>query len=299
MIIVELILGASLTSHLVKSLFATGSVIAPALTGSMAFRLFNKPWPAQALSEHERDMAVIARKKLAQANRFRVSCGMLDVQAYHFPRKDQKGTIILVHGWTSEASHMMGLVTPLMDEGFSVVSFDFPAHGLSRGNTTNIVECAKVLQCVASLFADIHGVVAHSFGGPVTALALKGIASNEPSFDVRKIALIACPNESAYVTRIFGDTIGLKPQAQTGFEAAFEALCECPLEHFTGSNYFSRIDRPMLVLHGDSDSEIPHAHGLKYGELKQCEFVSLEKIGHRDILYAPEVGERIGHFMVS
>jgi pimeloyl-ACP methyl ester carboxylesterase len=103
----------------------------------------------------------------------------------------------------------------------------------------------------------------------------------------------------SHITRLFGDAIGLKSQAQCDFEAEFEALCGCPLEQFTGSHYFSRIDRPMLVLHGDNDCEIPHAHGLRYGELKQCDFVSLKDIGHRDILYAPEVGERVGRFMAS
>ena len=297
--IVEFIVSATLMSHVVKSLFSTGSHIAPGLTGSLALSLFSKPWPAQALSAHEKETALFGTRKLAQANKFRVSCGLTEVQAYHFPRKVHKGTIILVHGWTSQASHLMGLVAPLMDEGFSVVSFDFPAHGQSSGRTTNIVECAKALQCVASLFAEIHGVVAHSFGGPVTGLALAGISAENPGFEAGRIALIACPNEAAYITRVFGDAIGLTSQAQSDFEAEFEALCECPLEFFTGSHYFSRLNRPMLVLHGDNDCEIPHAHGLRYGELEQCDFVLLKDVGHRDILYAQEVGKRIGQFMAA
>jgi len=292
-------MSATFSSQLVKSLFSAGSLIAPGLAGSLAFRLFNQPWPIQALSAYEKEVALIGIQKLAEANRFRVSCGPAEVQGYHFPRKAHKGTIILVHGWTSNASHLMGLVTPLMEQGFSVVSFDFPAHGQSSGRTTNIVECAKALQCVASLFAEIHGIVAHSFGGPVTGLALAGISAGKPGFEVGRIALIACPNEAAYFTRGFGDALGLTLRAQNDFEAEFEALCECPLEFFTGSHYFSRIDRPMLVLHGDNDCEIPRAHGLRYGELEHCDFVSLRDVGHRDILILPEVWERIGQFMAA
>ena len=292
-------MNATLSSQLMKSLFSAGSLIAPGLAGNLAFRLYNQPRPATSLSALEKEIALIGLQKLAQANKFRVSCGSTEVQGYHFPRKAPKGTIILVHGWTSQASHLMGLVAPLMEQDFSVVSFDFPAHGQSSGHTTNIVECAKALQCVASLFAEIHGIVAHSFGGPVTGLALAGVSAGKPGFEVGKIALIACPNEAAYITRGFGDAIGLTPKAQNDFEAEFEALCECPLESFTGSHYFSRIDRPMLVLHGDTDCEIPHAHGLRYGELEHCDFVSLKDIGHRDILYTSEVGERIGQFMAA
>ena len=290
---------ATLTSHIVKSLFSIGSLIAPTLAGNLAFQLFGKPWPAQASSAREKALAVVGTQQLAGANRFRVSCGRSDVQAYHFPNRSRAGTVILVHGWTSQASHLMGLLAPLMEQGFGVVCFDFPAHGESRGTTTNIIECAKALQCVASLFSDIHGIVAHSFGGPVTALALAGSPSRNMAFDVKKIALLASPNESAFVIHAFEDAIGLQPQAQSDFEAKFEALCECPLDHFTGSKYFSRIDRPMLVLHGDNDCEIPQTHGLRYGDLGRCDFVSLKNVGHRDILYVPEVGERIGRFMAS
>jgi pimeloyl-ACP methyl ester carboxylesterase len=286
-------------SRLLKSLFAAGSLVAPALTGNLAFRLFHRPWPAQIQSRREKELALIGLQKLAEANKFSVFCGHIDVQAYHFPVTNHRGTVILVHGWTSEASHLMGLVAPLMDEGFSVVSFDLPAHGQSGGTKTNVVECARALQSVASLFSEIHGVIAHSFGGPVTGLALAGETCGKPGFDVRKITLISSPNEAEFLTRAFGDAIGLKSQAQINFEAEFEALCDCPIKQFTGSDYFSRINRPMLVLHGDNDCEIPHAHGLRYGELETCDFVSLKDLGHRDILYAPEVGERVGRFMAS
>jgi pimeloyl-ACP methyl ester carboxylesterase len=292
-------MGTALASRVLKSLFSKGSLIAPDLAGSLAFRLFNRPQPAQMSCERECDMARSGAEKLAQANTFRVSSGKIDLQAYHFPTRRQRGTIILVHGWTSQASHLMALVAPLVDQGFGVIAFDFPAHGRSSGSETNIVECARALQLVASFFPAVHGVVAHSFGGPVTALALAGLHSGTLGFDVNKIALIASPNESAYVMRAFGDAIGLQSQAQSGFEAQFESLCECPLEDFTGTHYFSRINRPMLVLHGDKDREIPHAHGSRYGELEQCDFVSLNGLGHRDILYAPEVGRRIGHFMAA
>jgi esterase/lipase len=299
MMTAELEMDATLTSQLMKSLFSKGSVIALNLAGGLAFRLFSKPWSAPTLSEREKAMALIGKRQLSAAKKFRVLSGRYNVRAYHFANRCRAGTVILVHGWTSQASHMAGLVTPLIDQGFSVVCFDLPAHGESSGMTTNIVDCAKALQSVASLSSDIHGVVAHSFGGPVTGLALTEGPSGNPVFDVKKIALLASPNANACLTRAFGDAIGLQGQAQSDFEAEFEALCDCQLDHFTGSKYFSRIDRPMLVLHVDNDCEISQTHGLRYGDLGRCDFVSLKNVGHRDILYVPEVGERIGRFMAS
>jgi pimeloyl-ACP methyl ester carboxylesterase len=282
--------------HLMKTLFSTGSIIAPSVTASLAFWLFCRPQTTE-LSEEQSKMAVNGRSKLAKAKQFSVSVGPSEVQAYRFSTKNSRETIILVHGWTSEASHMMALVDPLLERRFNVVCFDLPAHGKSTGRATNLIECAMALQAVASLFSNIHGIVAHSFGGPVTALALAGLTINNQRFDVDKIALIASPNESAYVTQAFGDALGLGPQAQSGFETVFENLCGCQLGNFTGSKYFSRINRPLLVLHSRDDCEIPYEHGLHYRNLPLCQFISLEDLGHRSILYAPQVSDCVARFM--
>ena len=284
--------------QLMKTLFSTGSRIAPSLTANLAFWLFCHPRTAE-LSEGQGEMAAKGRSKLSEAQKFSVSVGRSEVQAHRFSSANSRGTIVLVHGWTSEAAHMMALVDPLLERRFNVVCFDLPAHGRSTGQVTNLVECAAALQVVASLFSDVYGIVAHSFGGPVTALALAGLRSKNTRFDVDKIALIASPNESAFVTQSFGDALGLSLQAQSNFEELFENLCDCPLRDFTGSNYFLRINRPMLVLHSKDDCEIPYEHGLHYRDLPQCQFVSLEDMGHRSILYAPEVLAHVARFMDS
>ena len=286
----------SIKLQLMKALFSTGSIIAPSVTASLAFWLFCRPQTAE-LSQEQNQMAVNGRSKLTQAKQFSVTVGLIEVQAYRFSISNSRGTIVLVHGWTSEASHMMALVDPLLERRFNVVCFDLPAHGKSTGRATNLVECAMALQAVASSFSKIHGIVAHSFGGPVTALALAGFPVDNQSFDVDKIALIASPNGSADVTQTFGDALGLRQQAQNNFEAMFENLCDCQLGDFTGSKYFSRINRPLLVLHSKDDSEIPYEHGLHYRELPQCQFVSLEDMGHRSILYAPQVSDCVARFM--
>lgn len=284
--------------QLIKTLFSTGSCIAPSVTARLAFWLFCHPRTAE-LTEEQSRMAANGRSKLAKAQQFSVSVGRNEVRAYRFSSNKPRGTILLVHGWTSEAGHMMALVDPLLERRFNVVCFDLPAHGKSTGRVTNLLECATALQAVASLFSDVYGIVAHSFGGPVTALALTGLAANNTDFDVDKIVLIASPNESAYVTQSFSDGLGLSLQAQSDFETLFENLCDCPLQDFTGSNYFSRINRPMLVLHSKDDCEIPYEHGLHYRDLPQCQFVSLKDMGHRSILYAPEVRACVARFMDS
>lgn len=286
------------TPQLVKTLFSAGCYASPSITADLAFWIFCYPQTAE-LSQEQSDLVIRGRAKLAQAERFQVSVESINVQGYLFSSEKSRGTIMLVHGWTSEASHMMAFVDPLLDCGFNVVSFDLPAHGKSTGRMTNLVECARALQVVASQFSEIYGIVAHSFGGPVAALALTGLSGTNGCFNVDRIALIASPNASAYVTHSFGEAIGLNPKAQNSFDSKFENLCCCGLKDFTGSNYFARIDRPLLVLHSTDDSEIPYDHGLQYSKLPKCQFISLDHLGHRNILNSDKVRNHIARFMVS
>jgi hypothetical protein len=286
------------TPQLLKAIFSAGSRIAPTIAAQLAFWLFCYPRTAE-LSQDQMELAAKGQSKLTQAKNFSVPVGETIVQAYHFSSENSKGIVLLVHGWTSQASHMMALVDPLLSLHYDVVAFDLPAHGKSTGRVTNLVECATALAAVASGFLNIHGVVAHSFGGPVTALALVGLRGTDPTFEVARIALIASPNEAAFVTQTFGDALGLSPQAQSDFNTTFETLCECELDEFTGSKYFSRINRPLLVLHSTDDCEIPYVHGLTYSDLPLCQFVPLHHFGHRDILYSRDVRDHVGRFMAS
>ena len=285
---------------IVRTIVATASKFAPALAADLAYWLFCKPRAVAGLSEEQRSLANIASTKLASASATRLRYSDGEVQTYLFRAKANiaRGkTIILVHGWTGEARYMLGFVDPLLASGFDVVCFDLPAHGKSTGLLTNFQQCAASLQAVANHFPGVYGIVAHSFGAPVTGLALD-IARTSPSrFDVCKIALIAAPNTSADIVRKFGVAIGLNLKAQRGFEATLERVCDCSLDDFTGSKYFARINRPMLVLHSKDDREVPYEQGLKYQSLSNCRFVPLNSLGHRDILHAPKVMRAVSKFM--
>jgi pimeloyl-ACP methyl ester carboxylesterase len=82
-------------------------------------------------------------------------------------------TVMVVHGWGSRAGRLQAVIHKLVEEGFSVVTFDAPAHGDSDGTTTSIVEYASVIEEVASWAGSVHAVVGHSWGGASLALALK------------------------------------------------------------------------------------------------------------------------------
>jgi pimeloyl-ACP methyl ester carboxylesterase len=281
-----------------RTAFSTASMFAPAFTADIAFRLFCTPRAAGGLSREQKKLAGQAEVRLASSDALRLPFGTGEIQTYHFRAPasgPRRGTVVLVHGWTSAARYMLSFVDPLLLSGFDVVCFDLPAHGKSTGGSTNLRECAHALELVIERFPKVYGIVAHSFGGPVTALALEeNVAS---CVDIQKIVLLASPNAAADCVRDFGGMLGLSPEAQKGFEIEFENLCACPLGEFTGSNYFGRINLPLLVVHSKDDTEVPYAHGLAYRSLPLCQFVPLTSVGHRDILSSPKVVRCVSRFL--
>src|SRR5919204_6145133 len=104
----------------------------PALAGDIAFRIFCTPQLSQYRSADHDVLTERARFHLRNAAWERVPTPVGEVQAYVFqPDAERRGTVLLVHGWTSEASFMTAFIEPLRRSGLRVIAFDFPAHGLS------------------------------------------------------------------------------------------------------------------------------------------------------------------------
>jgi len=67
---------------------------------------------------------------------------------------------------------MRRFVFHLAAAGYRVIAYDQPAHGLSDGRLTGLPDFADVLAEVARHHGNVRAVIAHSLGGPATAIAL-------------------------------------------------------------------------------------------------------------------------------
>jgi pimeloyl-ACP methyl ester carboxylesterase len=298
-------MASEVITHAAKAIVSVASRVAPRTAGRLAYKLFCTPLQLGGLSPEQKRMEQLAEARLATADAVRVKHPNGEVQCYKFNSASEtskgptRGTVILVHGWMSGARFMLAFVDPICDQGFDVVCLDLPAHGKSSGRSTNFIDCAKSLIAVAQHFAPIHAIVAHSFGGAVTASAVSGLADPTAHLPLNKIALIASPNELANVAHNFGAAIGLQGQGQAQFEARLEAASGRALADLTGSLLYKSVGVPILVLHSEDDREVPFNQGLKYRALPNCDVVPLQGLGHRRILYAPEVTESVAGFLAG
>src|SRR4029077_10543344 len=97
--------------------------------------------------------------------------------------------VLLAHGWGGHAAQMRAFVFPLLAEGYRVIAYDQPAHGLSEGKLTGLPDFAGALAAVASHHGNVHHVIAHSLGGVATAIALSR------GMSLRSAVLISPPSD--------------------------------------------------------------------------------------------------------
>jgi pimeloyl-ACP methyl ester carboxylesterase len=269
----------------------------PALAGDVAFRIFCTPELSQhRTSDHDR-LTERARFHLRHAKWQRVPTPAGEVQAYLFEPDDRpRGTVVLVHGWTSEASFMTAFTEPLRRSGLRVVAFDFPAHGLSEGRRTNLADCARAMLAVCDHYGPVDAVVAHSFGGFVSLLVAEGGAPLGHAHPIGRFVLLSCPNRLSEVTRNFGRALNLGPAAQRAYEQHLERVGHRPVATFSSAELLAGTQAPVLIIHGREDDEVTFRNAEDIAAARpSARLMAFDGIGHRNVLFAPPVFRAVMH----
>jgi pimeloyl-ACP methyl ester carboxylesterase len=242
-----------------------------------------------------------ARFHLANASAVRVPMAEGELQAYVFdPEGHSNGaSVLLVHGWTSEASFMTVFAEFLRKRGFRIVLFDLPAHGNSTPERASLIDCAHAVRQVAEALGPIEYVLAHSLGGMAALLAGGGQPPMPRGYPFRAFVLVAMPNHFATVTRTFGEDEGLSPEAQRAYERRLEAIAHRKITDFTGINLLKKAARPALLLHARDDPDIVFADAEEIAAASvSAELIAFDDLGHRKILYAPPAVRAAGTFLL-
>ena len=264
----------------------------PGLRGAIAYRKFCTPHLSKHRSSDHDLLVERARFHLRNASPLRVATSQGDLQAYVFEPANaaSDATVLMVHGWTGEASFMSAFAEHFRRRGFRAVLFDCPAHGKSTGKRTSLIGYAHAVREVAKALGPIDFVVAHSLGGLAALLAGGGGPPMPYPYPFMAFVLVAMPNQFSDVTRKFGDEQGLSPAAQRVYEHRLERLAHRKIADFTGANLLTATSRPALLLHSGDDAEVSIDTAEQVAQ--SCRFAELQTfddLGHRKILYAPPV----------
>jgi pimeloyl-ACP methyl ester carboxylesterase len=190
--------------------------------------------------------------------------------------------VVLVHGWGGRGTQLRGLVAPLLAQGYSVVTYDAPGHGMTGGNESSLPHMLHGLNAVLDHLGAVHAIVAHSVGAAVTAAAL----ARRPA--IERAVLIAPPASLTAHSRRIAEKLR--------WPEALRDATQRRIEHRFGMNW-SEFEaeraagaQPVLVIHDREDREVPFGEGRRHAaNWPRSRLLATSGLGHRLVLKDPGV----------
>ena len=229
--------------RLMRVLIQAAEKLAPAWVERQAFARWARPARTAARWGPE----------LKDARAFQVEAGGTSLAAWEWNVGGPRGSALLVHGWSGNASQLGSFVAPLVASGHHVVAVDLPAHGATEGNFATVVLLAHA---VAELGRRLRPrvVVAHSLGGTSTSYALTLGLKPE------RLVLLASPARMPPYLAHFADQVGLSQDMQGRLLRRVERVIGRPvseLDLVLHAPTFGEVR--TLVVHDRDDSVVPLA----------------------------------------
>jgi len=261
----------------IRLFFAILGRISPALAGRLAAKLFCRP---RHHRRPDRERALIARGTPVPLP------NGLSATAW-----GAGPVVLLVHGWEGRGAQLGAFVDPFVAAGYRVVALDGPAHGDSSGTTATGPEFAQAMETTRAAIGPLAAVVAHSFGGFTALLAAsRGLA-------VDRLVVIGAPASVPEVLREFQELIALPARALPPMVRALEQRVGAPMEKLDVATFVGHVDAPLLIVHDTEDVEVPYVNGTHLAELFGARLLTTSGLGHRRILFTPEVVSAVVEFV--
>jgi len=202
--------------------------------------------------------------------------------------------VLLVHGWGGRARSFDAFVDPLVAAGYRAVTVDLPAHGTSDGRRTNLIESAGAVLQAGRAAGPLAGIITHSFGGAVTALACHhGLRAG-------RIVMLAPPQSMPSLSLPVGDWLGLPRAVTEGMMDAFARRLGVTWDELRTDRLVSGCDIPLLVVHDEDDRVVPWSHGAAVARAAPgATLHTTSGLGHRDVLVDPSVLARAVAFVAG
>jgi pimeloyl-ACP methyl ester carboxylesterase len=256
--------------------------VSPRLVGRLAFNLFLTPRPRSA-ADAEQQVLDTARRIVIYQGDDRLSGYVWD---------NTGATVLLVHGWESGAGSLTPLVAPLQAQGYRVVAFDAPAHGISHAKHITLVSYAHAIRETIDQYGPAYAVVAHSFGGAATMLAAA------EGLEVERVVLIGAPARLADFISTFAKTFALSPRIVQEIYQRVQRKVGKPVTYYSAEELAHRVPQTGLVIHDRRDPIIPFADAEAITtHWRHSRLFATDGLGHRKIRQDTQVIQRILDFL--
>ena len=232
-----------------------------------AIYLFSKPLKGR-LKDDEREYLDFAYKE-------EVTRQGISIMTYRWLGK--KETVLLVHGWESNAYRWKTLIELLKKENYQIVAIDAPAHGNSGGRTFNAIIYSELVYEVAHKF-NVNIIVGHSVGGMSTIFS----QYNRELDTLQKLVLLGAPSNVADILDRYAKMMGYNDRVIDAINQYTKKHYNHLPSYYNASSFCKTIKAQGLVIHDKEDNIIPFNDALDYEKnYSNAKLIQTNGLGHK------------------
>jgi predicted alpha/beta hydrolase family esterase len=237
------------------------------------------------LRENELKVLHTAKKEILPFEGF-------DIQTYMWQGGAEK--ILLIHGWEGQAGNFADLIIKLVEQNYTVYSFDGPSHGFSSRGRTSLFEFSALIGLLIRKLG-VKKLVSHSFGGIATTFAL----SNNQDLAIDKYALLTTPDR--FSDRIDGVArqVGITEKVKNRLIERLNKETGMDVKTLNASDFVKSVNvKKALIIHDKNDGIIPMSQSKNVQKnWAACDYMEVEGTGHFRILRTDSVLDKTLFFL--
>ena len=267
----------------------TGKVlnwISPYLASKFASKLFLTPLKYK-LPNREKSMDRNTKQSV-----IRMPKSEKDIVVYEYGKSNKK--ILLVHGWSGRGTQLSIIADALLEQGFSTISFDAPAHGKAPGKMSMMPYFIEAIHFLNKKYGPFQAIIGHSLGGMSTLKAIKEVVPTE------KAVIIGTANSVTAITKEFVQNLHMDKEVAYLMKSSFDEKFGQDMDNYSGAISAQSVSIPTLVIHDKDDVDVHYKCAEEiHNQLKSSELYLTKGLGHRRILGDEKVINKITTFITA
>lgn len=193
-------------------------------------------------------------------------------------------TILLIHGWESNASRWEKFLPYLKVTGSTIIAIDGPAHGMSSGKEFNVPRYAEFINVAVERFKP-NTLIGHSIGG--AACVYFQYKYQNPLLE--KMVILGAPSDLKTLITNYINMLSLNSRISVSLEDHFLKTFNFRPDDFSGKIFGKKLELKGIIAHDIDDTVVAFEEGRKIADSwKQAEFIETKGLGHSmhdDTLY--------------
>jgi pimeloyl-ACP methyl ester carboxylesterase len=265
------------------------AVVSPRKAAQAAFNLFCTPYTKRRKQS--------APSIFQKGEKLSFTLNEFEINGFRWrPAKETLHKVLICHGFDSSSYRFERYIEELLKQGFEVLAFDAPGHGLTSGKQITLLAYRDMVLEINNRYGAISGIIAHSLGGLGAGLALERMDDHMH----KRLVLISPATETTRMITNFFKIIEVSNRVKTAFEKLIEDLGGYASSWYSVSRIIEEIDVPTLWIHDKQDTITPFSdmEHLVDKSLPHIEFEITDGLGHSQYTY-DHIAERIISFLAT